>query len=152
RTRKKHLRFARSPVHDWGLYAMDRIASGDMVIEYVGEIIGAQVADEREKVYETQVIWSIYLFRTAVENVVVDATKKGNVGSDGLVCGRVINHSCDPNCTAKIITTNGEMNIVIYAKQHIGLGDEITYDYPFPVEQDKIACFRGSFKCRGYLN
>ncbi|KAJ7213969.1 hypothetical protein GGX14DRAFT_563551 [Mycena pura] len=24
-TRKKHLRFARSPIHDWGLYAMERI-------------------------------------------------------------------------------------------------------------------------------
>ena len=35
-TRKKHLRFARSPIHDWGLYAMERISRGEMVIEYVG--------------------------------------------------------------------------------------------------------------------
>jgi len=40
---------------------------------------------------------------------------------------RLINHSCDPNCTAKIITINGEKKIVIYAKQDIELGDEITY-------------------------
>jgi len=39
----------------------------------------------------------------------------------------LINHSCDPNCTAKIITINGEKKIVIYAKQDIELGDEITY-------------------------
>ena len=85
---------------------------------------------------------------------------------------RLINHSCDPNCTAKIITINGEKKIVIYAKQDIELGDEITYglssivlhgfiflteathfaDYHFPIEQDKIPCLCGSAKCRGYLN
>ena len=40
---------------------------------------------------------------------------------------RLINHSCDPNCTAKIITISGVKKIVIYAKQEIELGDEITY-------------------------
>lgn len=79
-TRKKHLRFARSPIHDWGLYAMERISRGEMVIEYVGEIIRAQVADKREKAYERQGIGSSYLFRID-EDLVVDATKKGNLGS-----------------------------------------------------------------------
>jgi hypothetical protein len=78
-TRKKHLRFARSPIHDWGLYAMERISRGEMVIEYVGEVIRAQVADKREKVYERQGIGSSYLFRID-EDLVVDATKKGNLG------------------------------------------------------------------------
>ncbi|KAG6840859.1 hypothetical protein C0991_003662 [Blastosporella zonata] len=143
-TRKKHLRFARSPIHDWGLYAMEKISRGEMVIEYVGEVIRAQVAEKREKAYERQGIGSSYLFRID-EDLVVDATKKGNLG-------RLINHSCDPNCTAKIITINGEKKIVIYAKQEIELGDEITYDYHFPFEQDKIPCLCGSAKCRGYLN
>ena len=185
-TRKKHLRFARSPIHDWGLYAMERISRGEMVIEYVGEVIRAQVADKREKVYERQGIGSSYLFRID-EDLVVDATKKGNLGyvlraschhhteSLFFFLRRLINHSCDPNCTAKIITINGEKKIVIYAKQDIELGDEITYgtrashdvvlsvssceadtlghtDYHFPIEQDKIPCLCGSAKCRGYLN
>jgi hypothetical protein len=136
-TRKKHLRFARSPIHDWGLYAMERISRGEMVIEYVGEIIRAQVADKREKAYERQGIGSSYLFRID-EDLVVDATKKGNLGSVKFIishsgcrseqlCRRLINHSCDPNCTAKIITINSEKKIVIYAKMDIELGDEITY-------------------------
>lgn len=78
-TRKKHLRFARSPIHDWGLYALERISRGEMVIEYVGEVIRAQVADKREKAYERQGIGSSYLFRID-EDLVVDATKKGNLG------------------------------------------------------------------------
>ncbi|KAG2007313.1 histone-lysine N-methyltransferase [Coprinopsis cinerea AmutBmut pab1-1] len=144
-TRKKHLRFSRSPIHDWGLYAMEKISKGEMVIEYVGEVIRAQVADKREKTYEKQGIGSSYLFRID-EEFVVDATKKGNLG-------RLINHSCDPNCTAKIITISGVKKIVIYAKQDIELGEEITYDYHFPIEQDnKIPCLCGSARCRGYLN
>ena len=78
-TRKKHLRFAKSPIHDWGLYAMERVSRGEMVIEYVGEVIRAAVADKREKAYERQGIGSSYLFRID-EDLVVDATKKGNLG------------------------------------------------------------------------
>lgn len=84
-TRKKHMRFARSPIHDWGLYAMEKISRGEMVIEYVGEVIRAQVADKREKAYERQGIGSSYLFRID-EDLVVDATKKGNLGYVALSC------------------------------------------------------------------
>ncbi|CEL59023.1 histone-lysine N-methyltransferase SETD1 [Rhizoctonia solani AG-1 IB] len=144
RTRKKQLTFARSPIHDWGLYAAEPIPAGDMVIEYVGEVIRQQVADKREKYYEKTGIGSSYLFRVDDDSV-VDATKKGNLG-------RLINHCCAPNCTAKIITINGEKKIVIYAKSNIDVGDEITYDYHFPLEDQKIPCLCGSPKCRGFLN
>ncbi|QRV84844.1 histone-lysine N-methyltransferase SETD1 [Ceratobasidium sp. AG-Ba] len=131
RTRKKQLTFSRSPIHDWGLYAAEAIPAGDMVIEYVGEVIRQQVADKREKYYEKTGIGSSYLFRVDDDSV-VDATKKGNLG-------RLINHCCAPNCTAKIITINGEKKIVIYAKTNIDVGDEITYDYHFPLEDQKPA-------------
>lgn len=78
RSRKKQLKFAKSPIHDWGLYAMELIPAGDMVIEYVGEIVRQQVADQREKTYERQGNFSTYLFRVD-DDVVVDATKKGNI-------------------------------------------------------------------------
>lgn len=79
RTRKKQLKFSKSPIHDWGLYAMEHITQGEMVIEYVGEVIRAQVADIREKWYEKTGIGSSYLFRVD-DDAVVDATKKGNLG------------------------------------------------------------------------
>lgn len=37
--RKKKIRFSRSHIHDWGLFAMEPIAADEMVIEYVGQII-----------------------------------------------------------------------------------------------------------------
>lgn len=144
KSRKKQLKFSRSAIHDWGLYALEPIERGDMVIEYVGEIIRQQVADHREKRYERQGIGSSYLFRID-EDTVIDATKCGNIA-------RFINHSCDPSCTAKIITVYGQKKIVIYAQRDIGLGEEITYDYKFPLEDEKIPCLCGSVICRKYLN
>ena len=61
KSRKKQMRFARSPIHDWGLYALEHIPAGEMVIEYVGESIRQQVADHREKAYERMGIGSSYL-------------------------------------------------------------------------------------------
>ncbi|KAI5833696.1 SET domain-containing protein [Schizophyllum commune Tattone D] len=131
--------FARSPIHDWGLYAMERIVRGEMVIEYVGEAT-----------YERQGIGSSYLFRIDERSLWM-RRRRAILGMSSFV-RRLINDSCDPNCTAKIITINGEKKIVIYAKRDIEVGDEITYDYHFPFEQDKIPCLCGTAKCRGFLN
>lgn len=84
--RKKQLKFARSRIHDWGLFAKEPIAEGEMVIEYVGQVVRRSVADALEKRYEKLGIGSSYLFRVD-HNVVIDATKYGNLS-------RFINHSC----------------------------------------------------------
>ena len=109
--RKKPVKFARSAIHNWGLYAMENIAANDMIIEYVGEKIRQQVADMREKAYLKSGIGSSYLFRID-ETTVIDATKRGGIA-------RFINHSCTPNCTAKIIKVEGSKRIVIYALRDI---------------------------------
>lgn len=65
--------------------------TGDMVIEYAGEVIRAVLADQREKKYEAMSgrrgVGGCYMFRID-DNLVVDATLKGNAA-------RFINHSCD---------------------------------------------------------
>ncbi|KAA8906398.1 hypothetical protein FN846DRAFT_717561 [Sphaerosporella brunnea] len=145
--RKKPVRFARSAIHNWGLYAMENIAANDMIIEYVGEIVRQQVADMREKKYIKSGIGSSYLFRID-ENTVIDATKKGGIA-------RFINHSCTPNCTAKIIKVEGTKRIVIYALRDIKENEELTYDYKFERELDsdeRIPCLCGSSGCKGFLN
>ena len=87
KARKKHLKFAKSKIHDWGLFAMERIERNEMVIEYIGQLIRQRVADLREKEYEKKGIGSSYLFRLD-EDLVVDATMAGNLA-------RFINHCCD---------------------------------------------------------
>ncbi|KAI6192468.1 SET domain protein [Aphelenchoides fujianensis] len=144
--REKMLKFARSSIHGWGLFTLEDIAPNDMIIEYVGEIIRSTVADAREVNYTKLGIGSSYLFRMD-EDFVIDATKKGNIA-------RFINHSCNPNCYARVLSLNkaDPKTICIYAKRFISKGEEITYDYKFPLEDEKIRCFCGADNCRRYLN
>ncbi|KAK7938734.1 hypothetical protein WMY93_002060 [Mugilogobius chulae] len=142
--RKKKLRFGRSRIHEWGLFAMEPIAADEMVIEYVGQNIRQMVADNREKRYAQQGIGSSYLFRVD-HDTIIDATKCGNLA-------RFINHCCTPNCYAKVITIESQKKIVIYSKQPIAVNEEITYDYKFPLEENKIPCLCGTENCRGTLN
>ncbi|XP_039065638.1 histone-lysine N-methyltransferase ATXR7-like isoform X2 [Hibiscus syriacus] len=144
KARKKRLRFQRSKIHDWGLIALEPIEAEDFVIEYVGELIRPRISDIREQYYEKMGIGSSYLFRLD-DGYVVDATKRGGVA-------RFINHSCEPNCYTKVISVEGQKKIFIYAKRHIAAGEEITYNYKFPLEEKKIPCNCGSKKCRGSLN
>jgi len=85
--RKKQLKFAKSGIHDWGLFAMEPIAADEMVIEYVGQMVRPVVADLREAQYEATGIGSSYLFRIDLDTI-IDATKCGNLA-------RFINHSCN---------------------------------------------------------
>lgn len=145
--RKKPVTFARSAIHNWGLYAMEPIAAKEMIIEYVGERIRQQVAEHREKSYLKTGIGSSYLFRID-ENTVIDATKKGGIA-------RFINHCCSPSCTAKIIKVEGKKRIVIYALRDIEANEELTYDYKFEREtndEERIRCLCGAPGCKGYLN
>ncbi|KAJ4967235.1 hypothetical protein NE237_019084 [Protea cynaroides] len=142
KARKKRLRFQRSKIHDWGLIALELIEAEDFVIEYVGELIRPRISDIRERQYEKMGIGSSYLFRLD-DGYVVDATKRGGIA-------RFINHSCEPNCYTKVISVDGQKKIFIYAKRQISAGEEITYNYKFPLEEKKIPCSCGSKRCRGY--
>ena len=81
------MKFARSAIHDWGLFALEPIAGDEMVIEYVGQVVRSIVADRREKEYESVGIGSSYMFRVDTEGI-IDATRCGNLA-------RFVNHSCN---------------------------------------------------------
>ena len=94
---------------------------------------------------------SCYLFRIDRYEI-VDATMKGNLA-------RFANHCCDPCCYARIITVDSaredgraEKKIVFLAKRDIQPGEELTYDYHYAIEDEKIPCFCGARSCRGFMN
>ncbi|KAL6752802.1 hypothetical protein V8C86DRAFT_1832704 [Haematococcus lacustris] len=143
--RTKVLKFGRSKMHGWGLYATEPIEADDFIIEYVGEVVRWQLVDARERMYQALGL-DDYMFRVDGE-IVVDATRKGGPA-------RFINHCCEPNAYTRIFTVEGVKHIGIYARRRIEAGEELSYDYKFQEETDparKIACNCGARLCRKWM-
>ncbi|XP_029023836.1 histone-lysine N-methyltransferase 2B [Betta splendens] len=135
----------RSQIHGRGLFCKRNIDAGEMVIEYAGTVIRSVLTDKREKYYDGKGI-GCYMFRIDDFDV-VDATMQGNAA-------RFINHSCEPNCYSRVINVDGRKHIVIFALRKIYRGEELTYDYKFPIEDEdsKLHCNCGARRCRRFLN
>ena len=132
-----------SGIHGRGLFCKRDLDAGEMIIEYSGEVVRAILSDKREHCYDGRGI-GCYMFRKD-SDYVIDSTMMGNAS-------RFINHSCDPNCYSKVIQVDNRKHIVIFASHAIKRGEELTYDYKFPIEEVKIPCTCGSRRCRKYLN
>ncbi|XP_073426510.1 histone-lysine N-methyltransferase 2B isoform X2 [Dendrobates tinctorius] len=145
KTSKEAVGVYRSAIHGRGLFCKRNIDAGEMVIEYSGNVIRAVLTDKREKYYDSKGI-GCYMFRIDDFDV-VDATMHGNAA-------RFINHSCEPNCYSRVIHVEGQKHIVIFALRSIYRGEELTYDYKFPIEDasSKLHCNCGAKKCRRFLN
>eukprot|EP01026_Neomeris_dumetosa_P061029 TRINITY_DN5757_c0_g1_i4.p1 TRINITY_DN5757_c0_g1~~TRINITY_DN5757_c0_g1_i4.p1 ORF type:complete len:544 (-),score=58.05 TRINITY_DN5757_c0_g1_i4:277-1863(-) len=142
--------FGKSPIHCWGGFAKKMHRAGDMIIEYVGEIIRPAVADMREReTYNDKVGGGTYIFRMNA-NKCVDATVTGNIAG-------LLNHSCNPNCFSKTISIKHpnseetEDHVLIVAKRDIEPEEELTYDYRYTGEQS-LSCNCGAQGCRQVVN
>mmetsp|Transcript_12077 Transcript_12077/g.36829 ORF Transcript_12077/g.36829 Transcript_12077/m.36829 type:complete len:650 (-) Transcript_12077:702-2651(-) len=146
KAQKKAVRFGKSRIHGYGLYAIEAIEEKEYVTEYIGEVIRNSIADVRESRYQRQGMGDSYMFRVS-SDAVVDATLHG-------APARYVNHSCEPNVDAMIVDVEQQKKIVFYSKRSIAQGEEITYDYKFEFEEDeaKIPCLCGAKTCRKFLN
>ena len=141
----RRIQTRRSGVHGKGVFAVQDIAEGETLLEYVGEIISWPEALARHPHDPEQPNHTFYF--TVDENHVIDALVGGN-------SSRWINHSCNPNCEAD--EQNGR--IFIKALRNIPAGEELNYDYGLVIDARYTAklkadypCWCGAANCRGTL-
>lgn len=127
------------------LQALEDVAKGTFLIEYVGEVLDIQACGARQKEYASRSQKHSY-FMTLNRIEVIDACVKGNLG-------RFINHSCNPNCYTEKWMVNGEVCIGLFAIRDIKRGEELTFDYNhlrvIGLAAKKCEC--GSSACRGFI-
>jgi len=115
----------RSPLHGWGVFALEPINKNRRIIHYAGELVRNDLAEEREERYLAQgCIWVFRLNRRWS----LDGAVGGNVS-------RFINHSCRPNCWFQVVG----QTIWIRASRLIRPNEELTYDYA-TVGKPSIPC------------
>jgi uncharacterized protein len=129
------LRLSYSPIHRWGIYAEEFIPKGRKVIEYTGEKISRRETKRRFAEREENYLFTLNSYWT------ID----GAVGGSG---AQYINHSCDPNCQAVIL----KGHILYMSKRDIQPGEELTIDYRFDKDVERVECLCGTAACRGTIN
>jgi uncharacterized protein len=138
-------RVGKSAIAGRGVFATRRIRKGTRILEYTGERISPQEADER---YDDDAMDVHHTFLFIVDDdTIVDAAVRGNAA-------RFINHSCDPNCEAAV----EDGRIWVTAIRDIAPGTELVYDYGYErAGQFKksywelYACRCGAKRCRGII-
>lgn len=141
----RRIQIRTSGVHGKGVFAVQDIAKGEVLIEYVGQIIGWQEAQERHPHDPLQPNHTFYFH--VDEDRVIDAYIGGN-------SSRWINHSCAPNCFAD----EQDGRIFITALRNINAGEELNYDYGLMLDERytkklkaQYPCWCGAATCRGTL-
>ncbi|EKG21255.1 hypothetical protein MPH_01398 [Macrophomina phaseolina MS6] len=129
-----------SEVQGFGLYMGEKVNHGDYIGEYKGEIVMKEEGSRRGAVY--QHLKTNYLFdlNRAQE---VDSTRAGNKL-------RFINNSAkSPNCMPKVLLCNTVVRIGMFAIKDIKAGEELFFNYNYPIDVTKHFWEKGETKPSG---
>ncbi len=123
-----------SGIHAAGCFTLDPIRKGHKVVEYTGDRIQHDHADD---LYEG--LPFTYLFGTSDGDTVID----------GFGMAMYVNHSCEPNCETE---EDEDGKVWIISMRNIKPGEELTYDYLlYEGDDDDAPCTCGSAQCRGSM-
>ena len=141
----RRIQIRRSGVHGKGVFALQDIAEGEDLIEYVGEVISWAEAERRHP-HDPQNPNHTFYFHID-EDHVIDGLHGGNAS-------RWINHSCAPNCEAD----QQGSRVFIRALRTIAAGEELNFDYGLIIDERytpklkaEYACWCGADECRGTM-
>ncbi|TPX65026.1 histone-lysine N-methyltransferase [Spizellomyces sp. 'palustris'] len=143
----------------WGVRTLQRIAKGQFISKYVGEMITSEEAEKRGKTYDTN--GATFLFDIDYDigeydgdgaKYCVDAYRKGNIA-------RFFNHSCDPNIASYAVFIDNlspeQHELAFFAMRDVDIGEELTFDYAGSKDPHRpkraTACLCGANNCRGFV-
>jgi len=143
----------------WGLKCLDAIQKGQIVLQYVGEVITLEEFHERENDQERKgKMYGLELQKEEKDDNTY-CIDSGYVGNHA----RFINHSCDPNLYIQRIygTANNNLllnrpEVVLIAKRNVRIGEELTFNYQMILEEDihdnydaaEVKTDKRKFKCQ----
>ncbi|KAJ5334318.1 uncharacterized protein N7506_008101 [Penicillium brevicompactum] len=128
----------------FGLRAETNLHEGDLIYEYVGEVVAEQQFRKRMRQYDEEGIKHFY-FMSLSTGEFVDATKRGNLG-------RFCNHSCNPNCFVDKWVVGEKMRMGIFAERAIQAGEELVFNYNVDrYGADPQPCYCGEPMCTGFI-
>jgi len=131
----RRIQVRKSGVHGKGVFALQAIPAGEVLIEYVGEIIGWPEALRRHPHDPDDPNHTFYFHID--DKHVIDANVGGNAS-------RWINHACDPNCRAD--ETDGR--VFIEALRDLSPGEELFYDYGLVIDDRHTPKLKKEYECR----
>ena len=141
----RRIQVRRSGVHGKGVFALQPLAAGERIIEYVGEVVSWNKAQKRHP-HDPNDPNHTFFFHIDDEHV-IDAGVGGNAA-------RWINHGCEPNCEAD----EADGRVFIQALRKIEAGEELNYDYGLVIDERytqalkrAYACRCGARRCRGTM-
>ncbi|TDS82460.1 SET domain-containing protein-lysine N-methyltransferase [Comamonas sp. JUb58] len=141
----RRIQVRRSGVHGRGVFALQDIAEGEVIVEYAGKVISYEESQRRHP-HDPDHPNHTFFFQIDGDRVID--------GGDGGNSARWINHSCDPNCFAEEV----DDRIFISALRNISAGEELGYDYGLIIEERytaklkaDYACHCGAAECRGTM-
>jgi len=142
---RRRIQIRRSGVHGKGVFALQDLAEGETLMEYVGEVISWPEALRRHPHDPAQPNHTFYFHID--DGHVIDAKVGGNAS-------RWINHSCQPSCEAD----EDGGRVFIKALRNIAAGEELSYDYGLVIDAKytpqllaDYPCWCGADNCRGTL-
>ena len=134
-TDKRRIQVRRSGVHGKGVFALQAIGEGELIIEYKGQIISWLEALRRHPHDPADPNHTFYFHID--DKHVIDAAVGGNAA-------RWINHACEPNCRAD--ETDGR--VFIYAARDLEPGEELFYDYGLVIDERYTPKLKQQYECR----
>jgi len=128
----------------WGVKVVTDVNEGELLVEYVGEVIDRESWEERKRQLSR---FDHMYFMALNQNEIVDATRKGNIA-------RFINHSCSPNLVVQKWYINRMPRLGLFAKEDIAAGTELSYNYSvkwFGDPDMAQRCYCDAPNCTGFL-